>query len=116
MKIVTISVSCRFIVITGGEYPRKSTTELLDVSQPNPQWRVVEQLSLPVPMSRLKGVTLGEEFVISGGRQDSGLESSQIFRLLCNKGQCEIQKMTQTLQVARCDHVFLPLPASLANC
>ena len=104
------------IVITGGESPTKSTTELLDVSQPNPQWRIVEQLSLPVPMYGLKGLTLGEDFYISGGRQDSGSNSDQIFRMFCDEGQCQIQKMPQTLQAARERHVFLPLPASLANC
>ena len=103
------------MAITGGFGPTKSTTELLDLSQPNPQWRIVEQLSLPVPMYALKGVTLGEDFYMSGGVQDSGLYSDQIFRLLCDEGQCQIQKMPQTLQAARERHVFLPLPASLAN-
>ena len=101
-------------MITGGSSPTKSTTELLDVSEPNPQWRIVEQLSLPVPMYGLKGVTLGEDFYISGGY--SGSVSDQIFRLLCDEGQCQIQKMAPTLQAARAGHIFLPLPASLANC
>ena len=87
------------------------------MSQPNPQWRIVEQLSLPVPMYGLKGVTLGEDFYISGGYQESEpYNSDQFFRMFCDEGQCQIQKMTQTLQVARIDHVFLLLPASLANC
>ena len=104
-------------MITGGGYPTsKSTTELLDVSQHNPQWRIVEQLSLPVPMSMLKGVTLGEDFYISGGTQDSGSYSDQIFQMFCDEDQCQIQKMPQPLQTGRERHVFLPLPASLANC
>ena len=106
------------MVISGGFYSHtvKSTTELLEISLPNPQWRIVDELELPVPMFGLKVVTLGSDFIIAGGLPDSGSHSNQILQMSCNEGQCRIQNMPSTLQVARSEHIFLPISASLANC
>ena len=86
------------------------------MSQPNPQWRIVDQLELPVPMYGLKGVTLGSNFYISGGEKGYDSYSEKIFKMFCQQGQCHLEEMAFTLQEARGSHIFLPLPASLANC
>ena len=86
------------------------------MSQPNPQWRIVEELALPVPMDGVKGITLGSEFFISGGYLGTyGSYSDKVFTMKCDQGQCQLQEMT-TLQEARANYIFIRLPASLANC
>ena len=102
------------MVISGGWYPSKSSTELLDVSEPNPQWRIVAELELPVPLSGLKGVSLDGNFFISDG--DASGYKDKIMRMTCNNGQCQLESMTSTLQVPRDHHIFLPLSESLAKC
>ena len=103
------------MVITGGYSPTKSSTELLDLSKHNSQWQIMEELRLPIPLSGLKGATIGSDFYISGGYGGSGRQD-KIMKLSCNNGQCQLETLAATLQVPRFSHIFLPLPASMAVC
>ncbi len=118
---IKLCLYCSYVVITGGADiildERISSTELLEVSQPNPQWRIVEELALPVPMDGVKGITLGSEFLLSGGYLGTyGSFSDKVFTMKCDQGQCQLEEMTTTLQEARANHIFIRLPASLAKC
>ena len=120
----SISILCidySFVVISGGSESwdsLKSSTEVLNVSEAKPQWKMIEVLELPVPMSSLKGVILGPDFFISAGWGGSKFLKflDKIMKMSCHNGTFQLETLATTLQVPRDSHVFLPLPASMAVC
>ena len=89
---------------------------MLNVSEANPQWKIVQELELPVEMNGLKGVTIGSDFFISGGGYFSVNLSDKIMKMSCNNGTFQLETLASTLQAPRVDHIFLPLPASMVVC
>ena len=108
----------RFIAVTGGERwgAQKSTTEILDLSQPEPEWKIAKELELPFPIDDIEGTTIGTDFYVSGG--DNGPTGSlrNIYRFQCINGKCNLESFNSKLDEARDSHVVIPIPASLADC
>merc|ERR1712062_689989 len=109
-----------YAVVAGGYNDNGlSSTEILDLDSGTLEW--TKGPELPIKMSGFPLVSTSQGIMAVGGYdQTNGRYKDEILQLICQDGQdpnlCQWQEYPKKLDVARSNHVVIPLPASYEIC
>merc|ERR1712062_388215 len=109
-----------YAVIAGGYNDNGlSSTEILDLDSGTLEW--TKGPELPIKISGFPLVSTSQGIMAVGGYdQTNGRYKDEILQLICQDGQdpnlCQWQEYPKKLDVARSNHVVIPLPASYEIC
>jgi len=110
-----------YAVVAGGykRYGGLSSTEILDLDSGTLEW--TKGPELPIKMSNFPLVSTSQGIMAVGGWDVTNRRNKdEILNLKCQDGQdpnqCQWQEYPKKLDVARYDHVVIPLPASYEIC
>lgn len=109
-----------YAVVAGGYNGNGlSSTEILDLDSGTLEW--TKGPELPVNMYKFPLVSTSQGIMAVGGSDWTNYRSKdEILQLICQDGQdpnqCQWQEYPKKLDVARWEHVVIPLPASYEIC